>query len=199
MTVNGKPERNQITTKLRQMKKHIVLTGIGFLLATGATLRADDMNNNPSYDDTDLYRANELSLEGFGGATLGEHTIDHLSGDRVRHNGRLGLGAGVNYFFTRYIGVEGEGYSENPDHSFVDNAGGSLVLRLPLEHSGFAPYIFGGGGHLFDPVVGSFLHAGAGIEYRFTRNLGAFADARYVWTDRIGNYGLGRAGFRFVF
>ena len=35
--------------------------------------------------------------------------------------------------------------------------------------------------------------------FRFTPNIGAFLDARYVFTDGTKNYGLGRAGLRFAF
>jgi len=74
---------------------------------------------------------------------------------------------------------------------------GSLIFRLPIGETGLAPYAFCGGGYQFDPVDTSFLHAGAGLEYRFTHNVGIFVDGRWVWSDRDRNYGLARAGFRF--
>jgi len=148
---------------------------------------------------TDLYRANELSLEAFGGGTVNQYTIDHPSGDRVRHNGRLGAGAGGSYFFSEHFGIEGEAFTQNTAGHFVDQAGGSFVVRFPIADSGLAPYVFGGGGHLFDPLPGTFGHAGGGIEFRFNPHFGIFTDARYVFTDRIHNYGEGRAGVRFVF
>jgi hypothetical protein len=74
-----------------------------------------------------------------------------------------------------------------------------LILRLPLGQSGFAPYIFGGGGHQFDAVKLWFGQAGAGMEYRFTRHVGVFLDARTVWPNETKFYGVARAGMRFSF
>jgi len=179
------------------MKKGIIISGTVLLLAAGAVRGTDDLVQNQGFPGP--YRANELSLEAFGGATLGEHTINHLSGDRVLRNGRLGAGAGLNYFITRYVGIEGEAFTENTAHNFVDSVSGSLVLRLPLGQSGLAPYAFGGGGRQFDPLYEWFGHAGAGLEYRFTPHIGLFADARYVLTQRTRDYGLGRFGLRFIF
>jgi hypothetical protein len=191
------------------MKKGIILTGTLVSLAASTALAGDDLFSyqergnyqGPSSDQStdDRYRANELSLDAFGGITVQESIIEHASGDRVRQNGRLGLGAGANYFFTRYIGIGGDGYTENTAHNFVDNVSGSLIGRLPLGNSGIAPYIFGGGGHLFDPRVATEGHGGAGIEFRVNPHFSIFTDARMVFTDRLGNYGLGRLGLRFVF
>jgi len=146
-----------------------------------------------------LYRAQELSFDFFGTGTLGEQTIDHVSGDRIRHNGRLGAGIGANYFFCRYVGIGGDAYSEGTSHSFVYSTSGNLILRLPIGETGLAPYIFGGGGYQFDGVEQGFGQGGAGLEFRFTRNVGIFADARYVDADRSENYGVGRAGLRISF
>jgi hypothetical protein len=187
------------------MKKEITIGGTILMLAAWPVLGADEMSSNHnqslSYDQnpSDLYRANELSLDLFGGDTLGEHTIDNLSGSRIRHNSRLSAGLGLNYFITRYVGVAAEAYTESTAHSFVDDASGSLIVRLPIGETGLAPYVFGGGGHKFDPVVATFGHAGAGLEYRFSKNIGIFVDGRWVWPDRAGDYFFGRAGVRIAF
>lgn len=178
------------------------------LLSTGAVLGQTDTSSSTFSQTTTtssqttsgaLYRDNEFSVDLFGGGTLNEHDFDHLSGDTVRHDGRLGLGAGGNIFLTRYLGIGGDFYTENANAHFVDQASGSLILRLPIGQSGFAPYIFGGGGHIFDPTPAASGHGGAGLEFRFCPNVGLFVDARYVFTDEIGNYGLGRAGLRIAF
>jgi hypothetical protein len=150
-------------------------------------------------DRSSLYRANEVSLDMFGTGSINEQTINHISGDRIDHNGRLGAGLGLNYFVTPYLGIGGDGYTENTAHNFVDSTSGSLIGRLPLGQSGVAPYIFGGGGYQFDQVDQKFAHAGAGIEFRFTPHAGVFADARYVFADKTDNYGVVRAGLRFSF
>jgi hypothetical protein len=149
--------------------------------------------------DSYFYRAQELSVDVFGSGSLGEQTINNISGNKVEHNGRLGAGAGLNYFFSRYVGIGGDAYTENTAHNFIDSASGNLIGRLPIGDTGVAPYIFGGGGHQFDEVEQTFGQAGAGIEFRFAQHVGFFVDARYVFADKTQNYGVGRAGLRVNF
>ena len=174
------------------MKNGILIKGAILLLAASSAWGADG-------NQGDKYRANELSLDVFGTGSIGQRTLDHLSGERVHRDGRLGVGGGLNYFFARYIGIGGEAYTENAHHNFIDNASGSLIDRFPLGNSGVAPYIFGGGGRQFDPSYLWFGHAGGGLEYRFAPNIGAFLDARYVFPQQERCYGLGRFGLRFAF
>jgi hypothetical protein len=43
-------------------------------------------------------------------------------------------------------------------------------------------------------------HVGLGVEYRFTRNIGVFADGRFTFVENGENdYGLVRTGLRFAF
>jgi hypothetical protein len=185
--------------KWQQCMMAAILGSLG--AAYGAN--ADDStitNSQPNTSaDYSFYRTQELSIDLFGSGTLNEQTIDHISGDSVQHNGRLGLGAGANYFFTRYIGVGGDFYTENTEHIFVDSASGNLIGRLPIGDTGIAPYIFGGAGHEFYQVEQTFGQAGAGVEFRFAQHIGFFIDARYVFADRTDDYGVGRAGLRLSF
>lgn len=171
------------------------------MLAAKSALAAgmDSNDHGMKYDRGDYYRASELSVDAFGSGSIGKYTIDNLSGDRIRHNTRLGVGAGLSYFFTRNIGVGGEAYSENTTGTFVDSASANLILRLPLGQSGFAPYAYGGGGRQFDNAKSWFAQLGAGMEYRFTPNIGVFVDARWVLPDEEKYYGVGRLGLRFAF
>src|SRR5881227_2031611 len=99
------------------MKNGILIKGTILLLAAGSAWATDGMR----YDQTDKYRANELSLDLFGSASIGQQTINHLSGDRISHDARLGAGAGLNYFFSRNIGFGAEAYTEDTRHNFIDN------------------------------------------------------------------------------
>src|SRR5690349_11416137 len=111
---------------MKTMNQTLVL-GLALSLSTALTAAAgEDTGNNP-----ELYRANELSLDLFGTVSVGEQTIDHISGNRVEHDGRLGAGAGLNYFFTRNFGLGADAYSENTGHSFVDSTSLNLIARLP--------------------------------------------------------------------
>jgi hypothetical protein len=196
----------------------LALTAVALLAASTALHAAESTDytgtanatpvmdaNSPAYDRGltnnlgEYFRANELSLDGFATLSLGSYTIENPSTRRVRNNSHGGAGAGVNYFFTRYVGLGGEMYSENTSGTFIDNASVNLLLRLPLGDSGFAPYLLGGGGHQFDGAKLWFGQAGAGMEYRFCHHIGLFADARMVWPNETKYYGLGRAGLRFAF
>jgi len=183
------------------MKNKAIVGAAILMLAARSAWSQDNMTNRQSlhYEQDSYYRSGELSLDGFGSASLGKYTIDHTSNARVRHNTRLGAGAGINYFITRNIGIGAEAYSENITGPFVDSASANLTLRLPLGQSGFAPYVFGGGGRHFDPVKTWFGQAGAGMEYRFTPHIGVFLDARGVVPNETKYYGVARLGMRFAF
>jgi hypothetical protein len=144
-----------------------------------------------------LYQPGEISLDAFGADAWRDHTWSHL-GNYNNHQSHLAAGLGANYFLIRYVGVGVDAYSFNTSHNFVDNLGGNLIVRIPL-FLGFAPYAFGGAGHGFDPVPLTYGDAGGGMEFRFVHNFGIFADARYVWTDKIRNYSMGRVGLRLAF
>jgi hypothetical protein len=183
------------------MKNKMLAGGTILMLAATSALGQDNVTNNQSlhYDQGNYYRSSELSVDAFGTGSLGEYTLDHLSGSRVQQNIRLGAGAGANYFITRNIGIGADAYSENTSGAFIDSASASLILRLPLGQSGFAPYAFGGGGHQFDMGKMWFGQAGGGMEYRFTPHVGVFIDARGVLPNETKLYGVARVGMRFAF
>ena len=57
---------------------------------------------------------------------------------------------------------------------------GSLILRYPFEGPVcWAPYIFGGGGGIFDGKSTGFGHVGIGAEWRVTPYMGFFTDWRW--------------------
>jgi hypothetical protein len=177
------------------MKNQILISGVILLLAANPS----SGSGLTSQDRGDLYRANELSLDVFGSASLGRYTIDHLSGSRIRHNAQGGAGVGLNYYFNQNVGIGADVYSENTTRAFLDSASANLLLRFPLGECGLAPYVFGGGGRQFDMAEAWFGQAGAGLEYRFTPHLGVFTDARMVWPHETRYYGVARLGLRFSF
>jgi len=146
-----------------------------------------------------LYRSGEYSVDLFASGSIGQQTINSLSGSRIRHDLRLGVGAGVSYYLTRNVGIEAEAYSENPRGSIVDDTSVNLLLRFPLGKTGLAPYGIAGVGRQIDPSHYWHGQLGAGLEYRLRANLGIFFDGRYVMGDGGRNYGLGRGGLRFTF
>ena len=146
------------------------------------------------------YKAHELNFLFFGTGTVGDDTLDNPSSKRIERDGELGAGAGINYFFHRFVGIEGYAYSESTGgRQFVDTIGGNLIFRVPIGESGVAPYVLAGGARQLDPVIQWTVDAGGGLEWRFARHVGVFVDARYVWADDTEDYGLGRLGFKFGF
>lgn len=188
--------------------KKIILIGAAVLLIGGLTARADNMSTTESTNvdlhlldsnSDSLYRNYELDLNVFGvirqtevtGAIFDHHSYPgHPSG---------GLGAALDFFFCKYIGIEAEGFSVTTHNSWVNNAGGNMILRLPIGNSGFAPYVFGGGGHQFFPGPSTYYGGGIGLEYRFTKCIGIFGDGRYAQVDDGPNFILGRVGLNFSF
>lgn len=150
-------------------------------------------------EESELYRASEFSVDVFGSASVSKYTLNNISGARVREDTRLGVGAGVNYFFTRNLGISADAYSEDTEDTAIDSASVSFIYRCPLGQSGFAPYAYGGGGRNFENVRTWFAQLGAGIEYRFSSRMGMFLDARWVLPDETKYYGVGRLGMRFAF
>src|ERR1700747_3667787 len=75
--------------------------------------------NHWVYSQGDRYTANELSLDFFGSYLAGQGQIEVLFKTNIRH-GFWGGGVGVNYFFTRNIGIGG-------DIDIPDDGGGNFV------------------------------------------------------------------------
>ncbi len=161
---------------------------------------------------TTCFNDREFQLDLFGA---------YVDGNAGSHAGPYrdhgwGGGVGLNYFFTRNIGVGAEGVwydaKENdakPGEHFGDkafhNINGSLIFRLPIDHLCLAPYAFVGGGAVLDGAQWAQGFFGFGAEYRVVPNkVGVFADARWnFYGDRYGNgdqnnFGF-RAGVRLVF
>jgi hypothetical protein len=158
--------------------------------------------DSPNTNDQDrpLFSANELSLDLSGSYIAPERGIKHLFETSIKHDrGTWGGDVGVNYFITRNIGIGADANMSANGGNFVDAVLGDLTLRLPLGNSGFAPYVFGGGGRTTDQTWQWVGQAGVGLEYRFSRRIGVFADGRYIWAQHTSDALLLRAGLRIVF
>ena len=166
-------------------------------LLSGVRAKADDA------DQGHLFHNNEVSLDLFGTYLNQERHLSKIFDTSIRH-GNFGGGVGLNYFPIQFVGVGVDTSFQTRQSDIVDHVAGNLILRLPIEVAHLAPYIFGGGGHKFDPIDQSFADAGVGLEVRFTRNIGMFGDVRYVWntqTKPVGLHdeGLFRLGMKFAF
>jgi len=137
------------------------------------------------------FRDNEFQLDIFGSYTWIESPSDDGPGG----------GIGLNYFFTRHIGIGVDGNLFDGGHNGLWHLSGSLIVRFPIENDiCLAPYILGGAGAALDNEAENTWHAGGGLEWRAVpEKLGVFAEGRYIWADDHGDAAQVRLGVRFVF
>lgn len=127
----------------------------------------------------------------FGGVIPGDRDTYFQTGS--------GGGFGVNYFFTKMIGVgyEAQWYSNNGTAEHLP-LGFNAFFRLPICAWNIAPYSMVGVGAAWDGKGVAYGNVGGGLEYRATKNLGIFVDSRYFYGG-TGNVTNLRAGVRLAF
>lgn len=195
---------------------------IGFLAtaiaATSAFAGAPDVSKDKTVAPPVIpcFRDQELQLDIFGSYMNFPHAdFETAHGRDAGHDGGGG-GVGLNYFFTRYIGIGVDG-AINSNRGGVADYTGKVIFRLPIETGRFclAPYIFGGGGGQSDfrsddgfdhgdrggRTEGAYM-CGGGLEWRATPHIGIFTEGRYTWTtgrNADGDNAQARLGLRIAF
>jgi hypothetical protein len=161
------------------------------LLAVTASAQSSYWSDRLRYDreGATLFFPNEFSLDLFG--TYADR--DKFGTEKDRWGG----GAGVTYFLNRYAGIMADSYLEEARWPYRVN--GSLVLRLPIDRIGAAPYVFGGGGREMKYVPQWTEHVGGGLEFRINPHTGIFADGRRVFSDKTKDTALVRFGVKLIF
>jgi hypothetical protein len=112
-------------------------------------------------------------------------------------DGRFEYGAGVNYFFTQFLGVSGDTGIRNLE--FPNYLNLSVVGRYPNEMISTAPYLFAGGGRQFFDGAQWTAHIGGGLDYRWNNTTGVFVDVRRTFAFERRDFFLFRFGVRFGF
>jgi hypothetical protein len=202
------------------------------------------------------YRDNEWNVSIWGAYVF---TGENWENDRyLDADHAWGGGIDLKYFFHRYFGIGVEGYVLDATRQTIDKNGilfvsrsgsipvdfsnslgqesrligaglGTFTLRYPFPCSRFAPYVWAGGGAIFNggerdrvhitnlgegPTGGFFLfhtsHSGSetkavgqfggGIEIRLTPHIGWMSD--FSWNVVNGpenNFGMARSGVTFAF
>ena len=135
----------------------------------------------------------ELQLDIYGAGALPTHDAA---------DDGWGGGLGVNYYFSRYIGVGVDGTLTDNDNG-TWQFHGHLLARWPIDTGSlcFAPYIKAGGGYHTDGIDPWVWGVGAGIEFRVTPRVGIFGEGAYYWGANNSeiDYTQLKAGVRFVF
>jgi hypothetical protein len=171
----------------------LVIAAAAILITAKSTQAQSSWNERFRYehDGIDVFPSGQASVDLFG--TYADR--DRFGRDRDRGGG----GAGLNYFFNRYMGIGADSYLE--EWRWPYRANGSAILRLPLQGraAGLAPYGIAGGGREFKYAPQYTGHVGGGMEFKLNPYTGIFADARRVFPDKTGDYTLVRAGLRFGF
>jgi hypothetical protein len=112
----------------------------------------------------------------------------------------FGGGIGVNYFFTRNIGIAASGTLYDGDDHEIWNADLDLVFRFPIENGiCIAPYIVAGGGLECDGTIIGTWNAGAGLEWRTSPTFAIFGEGRFIGGALDEEVWTARLGLRFVF
>ncbi len=136
--------------------------------------------------DDGWFKNRELYISGFG--TYIDQPEDQWGG-----------GAEVGYFFCKYAGVGLTSSWQNFTGQFFDNLAGDVYLRLPIGDLSLAPYAIGTFGYKWE-TDNWFEGVGAGLEYRFTGNVGMFSDIQWEWNDNHVRDGIHvRAGLKWTF
>jgi len=134
------------------------------------------------------------------GAT--ETTLDLFGTMNVPSNhdffdGRLGVGVGVNHYFTPWLGVGADTGVDKFD--WPNHFNGSLQLRYPIEKWSLAPYFMTGFGRQFHDVSQWSFFFGGGVDYRLNQKTGLFVDVRQTMPDVSRDFMLWRFGARLRF
>jgi hypothetical protein len=176
------------------MKSYIKYIVVGILTLTSSVMAGTDFKSNKEVVATDCrFGNNEFQVDLFG--TGGFYNQGEPS---------WGGGVGVNYFFFKYIGLGVEQSLAAREDNTEWGTFGNLFLRYPICSWNLAPYAIAGLGAIYGSNNNAHLAGtvGGGLEYRFTDNIGIFADARWLYNATNLNEGgavLARTGIKFAF
>ena len=182
------------------MKKSLSLLSIVFAMA--ATSFAGQAVSKKVVVPTDdcRFHANEWQIDASVVGAAGTYHSENFQG--------IGGNLGVNHYFSKYVGigidnsVGGATHCGSTPEGF-DSLQADLLLRYPICSWNLAPYAMIGGGATWCCASQGDGNIGGGLEYRFTPNVGLFADCRWLYGGNSGgatlSMALPRVGFRFAF
>lgn len=174
------------------MKKYIITGLVAVVAASTALAGTESKKTVIPVEEPCKFRDMEFQVDAFGTGAF------YRAG-----NPGWGGGLGLNVFAFRYIGLGVEQMVVgNQEGNTEWGTIGNLFLRYPICSLNLAPYAMVGIGKLYGTGESAGIgHVGGGLEYRFTDNIGLFADGRWVYSPQFDNGGgvLARTGLRFAF
>lgn len=190
------------------------------VILTATAARADDtltIQNNKDQtkndDPVQVFKCNELSADGFLSFIGAERRPLAFPNTSIKR-GLWGGGIGVNYFWSRDVGISIDSAAYCGTPRFIQYVNANLLVRFPIEQIRLAPYLFAGAGRAYNPGWSWMGDAGVGFDFRICPKLALFTDGRYViqnlseplrtaFSNHFGGLGpeqlVLRAGVRFVF
>lgn len=140
--------------------------------------------------ELDAYAAGRVTISPF--ASYRAHELGSF-------NGKFGGGLAIEYAPVNNIGIElstlSEGIDQSPLIDSLKEVGVNFKGYLPIGKSGFAPYGFiGYTRELHESEEANRMNAGAGIAWRPTKRLSAFADGQWTHNFRTLGHALFRMG-----
>jgi hypothetical protein len=173
------------------MIKYIKLMVIAITMASTAFGGSDFKLNKEVVVDTCRFRDSEWQLDLFGSG-----------GFYKQGQPGWGGGAGINYFFLKYVGIGVEQTLVGREDVAEWGTFGNVFLRYPICSWNLSPYVVAGLGALYGQTTAILAGTvGGGLEYRFTDNIGIFADARWLYNSGVTDSGavVARTGVRLAF
>lgn len=161
------------------MKIRLALATMGAALLAVMPIKAADES---------LYQAGEIITGVFGAVVTPDFEQE-----------KLGAGLEIGYSVTPRLVLSTMAITyDTADQYWVDQWHGRVTYRIPVGKS--APYGFVGGGRDLETHAWQ-ITVGIGIEHRFTKNFGLFADAGLLKEVEGGgpSAALARAGLRLSF
>jgi opacity protein-like surface antigen len=202
----------QLTNKVRNNTTSS-LAAFATVAAVSSVLAGETYREDIKHVHTPAQRCfadREWQVDLFGAYAFSSSSQDGLFGDHA-----WGGGLGLNYYFSRNLGggLEASVFDTPNGGDVLGQAALNIFVRFPIDHLCLAPYLFVGGGAVFnaEDIDAADLkgdsddalwegHAGIGVEYRINPHFGVFVDGRYTVVDKDDNdFATVRTGLRFAF
>lgn len=131
-----------------------------------------------------MFSDEQFFIDLFGSYLNRTGTEDCGCGDHGKQHG-WGGGIGAGYFIVPSYVVLRADVNFTSVHDARTEVSADVLFRLPLADGRIAPYALVGGGLEAADGTNGYFHAGGGLEWRITNNVGIFGEVTYAWVDSM--------------